>query len=97
MAMQVPVVMSTSLGQIPTVAVQQPPGTTGTAGHAALLANASIAAGNAGAQQKVRKAVTSVIWRRFPGRKRLVIEEYISVISFNDAHSVPNALKELSN
>lgn len=57
MAMQVPVVMSTSLGQIPTVAVQQPPGTTGAAGHAALLANTSAisaaAAGNANAQQKV--------------------------------------------
>uniref|UniRef100_H3D475 E74 like ETS transcription factor 2 n=1 Tax=Tetraodon nigroviridis TaxID=99883 RepID=H3D475_TETNG len=50
-AMQVPVVMSTSLGQIPTVAVQQPPGTTGATGHATLLANTS--AGNANAQQKV--------------------------------------------
>lgn len=55
--MQVPVVMSTSLGQIPTVAVQQPPGTPGAAGHAALLANTSAisaaAAGNANTQQKV--------------------------------------------
>lgn len=56
-AMQVPVVMSTSLGQIPTVAVQQPSGTTGAAGHATLLANTSaINASNANAQQKVRAA-----------------------------------------
>lgn len=58
MAMQVPVVMSTSLGQIPTVAVQQPAGTTGAAGHTALLTNASTinaaaAAGNTNTQQKV--------------------------------------------
>lgn len=60
MAMQVPVVMSTSLGQIPTVAVQQPAGTTGASGHAALLGNtstinaAAAATGNTSAQQKVR-------------------------------------------
>ncbi|XP_029356851.1 ETS-related transcription factor Elf-2b isoform X3 [Echeneis naucrates] len=57
-AMQVPVVMTTSLGQkISTVAVQQPAGTTGTGGHAALLANTpalgAAAAGNASSQQKV--------------------------------------------
>lgn len=59
MAMQVPVVMSTSLSQIPTVAVQQPAGTTGASGHAALLSNTSTinaaATGNASAQQKVRE------------------------------------------
>lgn len=55
--MQVPVVMTTSLGQkISTVAVQQPAGTTGAAGHAALLAN-SPAAGNTNSQQKVRRPV----------------------------------------
>lgn len=57
MAMQVPVVMTTSLGQkISTVAVQQPAGTTGAAGHATLLANTSAigaAAGNTNSQQKV--------------------------------------------
>lgn len=56
-AMQVPVVMTTSLGQkISTVAVQQPTGTTGAAGHAALLTNTSAigaAAGNSNSQQKV--------------------------------------------
>ncbi|XP_078122282.1 ETS-related transcription factor Elf-2-like isoform X1 [Sander vitreus] len=51
-AMQVPVVMTTSLGQkISTVAVQQPTGTTGAAGHTTLLTNSS--AGNANSQQKV--------------------------------------------
>ncbi|XP_069386621.1 ETS-related transcription factor Elf-2-like isoform X4 [Paralichthys olivaceus] len=52
-AMQVPVVMTTSLGQkISTVAVQQPAGTTGTTGavgHTALLTNS----GNTNSQQKV--------------------------------------------
>ncbi|XP_060903098.1 ETS-related transcription factor Elf-2-like isoform X1 [Labrus mixtus] len=55
-AMQVPVVMTTSLGQkISTVAVQQPAGTTGAAGHTALLTNTSAlgAAGNPNSQQKV--------------------------------------------
>lgn len=56
-AMQVPVVMTTSLGQkISTVAVQQPAGTTGAAGHATLLTNTSAigaAAGNNNSQQKV--------------------------------------------
>ncbi|XP_028450537.1 ETS-related transcription factor Elf-2 isoform X4 [Perca flavescens] len=51
-AMQVPVVMTTSLGQkISTVAVQQPTGTTGATGHTTLLTNSS--AGNANSQQKV--------------------------------------------
>ncbi|XP_070831756.1 ETS-related transcription factor Elf-2b isoform X2 [Chaetodon trifascialis] len=56
-AMQVPVVMTTSLGQkISTVAVQQPSGTTGPAGHTTLLTNTSAvggAAGNTNSQQKV--------------------------------------------
>ncbi|XP_028254884.1 ETS-related transcription factor Elf-2b isoform X2 [Parambassis ranga] len=56
-AMQVPVVMTTSLGQkISTVAVQPPAGTTGGAGQTALLTNASAisaAAGNTNSQQKV--------------------------------------------
>lgn len=54
--MQVPVVMTTSLGQkISTVAVQQPAGTAAAAGHTTLLTNTSaIGAGNANAQQKVR-------------------------------------------
>lgn len=56
-AMQVPVVMTTSLGQkISTVAVQHPGGTTGTAGHTTLLTNTSpISAvpGNTTSQQKV--------------------------------------------
>ncbi|XP_051242312.1 ETS-related transcription factor Elf-2b isoform X2 [Dicentrarchus labrax] len=56
-AMQVPVVMTTSLGQkISTVAVQQPAGTTGAGGHTTLLANTSAlgaAAGNTNSQQKV--------------------------------------------
>lgn len=55
MAMQVPVVMTTSLGQkISTVAVQQPTGTTG----ATLLTNSSAigaAASNTNSQQKVRE------------------------------------------
>ncbi|XP_029950289.1 ETS-related transcription factor Elf-2-like isoform X2 [Salarias fasciatus] len=56
-AMQVPVVMTTSLGQkISSVAVQQPAGTTVAGGHATLLTSASAygaAAGNANSQQKV--------------------------------------------
>ncbi|XP_073330312.1 ETS-related transcription factor Elf-2-like isoform X4 [Pagrus major] len=55
-AMQVPVVMTTSLGQkISTVAMQQPAGTTGAAGHTALLTNTSAigATGNTNSQQKV--------------------------------------------
>ncbi|XP_026216079.1 ETS-related transcription factor Elf-2b isoform X3 [Anabas testudineus] len=56
-AMQVPVVMTTSLGQkISTVAVQQPTGTTGAAGHATLLTSTSSiggATGNSNSQQKV--------------------------------------------
>ncbi|XP_044047169.1 ETS-related transcription factor Elf-2b isoform X2 [Siniperca chuatsi] len=56
-AMQVPVVMTTSLGQkISTVAVQQPAVTTGAASHATLLTNTSAigaAAGNTNSQQKV--------------------------------------------
>ncbi|XP_035515442.1 ETS-related transcription factor Elf-2b [Morone saxatilis] len=56
-AMQVPVVMTTSLGQkISTVAVQQPAGTTGAAGHTTLLTNTSAlgaVAGNTNSQQKV--------------------------------------------
>ncbi|XP_029019385.1 ETS-related transcription factor Elf-2b isoform X2 [Betta splendens] len=56
-AMQVPVVMTTSLGQkISTLAVQQPAGTTGAAGHTTLLTNTSAiggAAGNPNSQQKV--------------------------------------------
>ncbi|CAK6969808.1 ETS-related transcription factor Elf-2b isoform X2 [Scomber scombrus] len=55
-AMQVPVVMATSLGQkISTVAVQQPVGTTGAAGHTTLLTNTSPvgAAGGTNSQQKV--------------------------------------------
>lgn len=63
MAMQVPVVMSTSLGQIPTVAVQQPAGATGAPGHAALLANSptinAAAASNASTQQKVWELLLS--------------------------------------
>lgn len=51
-AMQVPVVMTTSLGQkISTVAVQQPAGTTGAAGHTTLLTNT--AAANPNSHQKV--------------------------------------------
>lgn len=56
MAMQVPVVMTTSLGQkISTVAVQQPTGTTGAGGHTTLLANTPAigAAANSNSQQKV--------------------------------------------
>ncbi|KAM7009394.1 ETS-related transcription factor Elf-2-like isoform 3-T3 [Tautogolabrus adspersus] len=55
-AMQVPVVMTTSLGQkISTVAVQQSAGTTGAAGHTTLLTNTSAlgAAGNPNSHQKV--------------------------------------------
>ncbi|KAI3352768.1 hypothetical protein L3Q82_019348 [Scortum barcoo] len=56
-AMQVPVVMTTSLGQkISTVAVQQPTGSTGATGQTTLLTNTSAigaAAGNANSQQKV--------------------------------------------
>uniref|UniRef100_A0A672Z5L9 ETS domain-containing protein n=1 Tax=Sphaeramia orbicularis TaxID=375764 RepID=A0A672Z5L9_9TELE len=56
-AMQVPVVMTTSLGQkISTVAVQQPAGTTGAAGHTTLLTNTNpigAAAGGTSSQQKV--------------------------------------------
>ncbi|XP_004538865.2 ETS-related transcription factor Elf-2b isoform X3 [Maylandia zebra] len=56
-AMQVPVVMTTSLGQkISTVAMQQPAGTTAAAGQTTLLTNTSAigaAAGNANSQQKV--------------------------------------------
>ncbi|XP_053189896.1 ETS-related transcription factor Elf-2b isoform X5 [Scomber japonicus] len=55
-AMQVPVVMATSLGQkISTVAVQQPAGTTGAAGHTTLLTNTSPVgtAGGTNSQQKV--------------------------------------------
>lgn len=56
--MQVPVVMTTSLGQkISTVAMQQPAGTTA-AGQTTLLTNTSAigaAAGNANSQQKVCK------------------------------------------
>lgn len=54
--MQVPVVMTTSLGQISTVAVQQPPGTTGAAAPTTLLTNPSAigtAGGNTNTQQKV--------------------------------------------
>eukprot|EP00066_Takifugu_rubripes_P021436 XP_011610702.1 PREDICTED: ETS-related transcription factor Elf-2-like isoform X1 [Takifugu rubripes] len=53
-AMQVPVVMSTSLGQIPT---------TGASGHAALLSNASAinaATGNANAQQKGQVVIQTI-------------------------------------
>lgn len=56
-AMQVPVVMTTSLGQkISTLAVQQPAGATGATGHTTLLTNTSAvsgAAGNPSSQQKV--------------------------------------------
>ncbi|XP_017287957.1 ETS-related transcription factor Elf-2 isoform X2 [Kryptolebias marmoratus] len=55
-AMQVPVVMTTSLGQkIPTVAMHQPVGTTGVAGATTFLTNTSAinAAANASSQQKV--------------------------------------------
>ncbi|KAK2815649.1 hypothetical protein Q5P01_026116 [Channa striata] len=55
-AMQVPVVMTTSLGQkISTVAVQQPAGTAGAGGHTLLTNSSSIgaSAGNASSQQKV--------------------------------------------
>ncbi|XP_071361805.1 ETS-related transcription factor Elf-2b isoform X2 [Trachinotus anak] len=56
-AMQVPVVMTTPLGQkISTVAVQQPAGTAGAAGHTTLLTNSPAiggAAGNTNSQQKV--------------------------------------------
>ncbi|XP_031610040.1 ETS-related transcription factor Elf-2b isoform X4 [Oreochromis aureus] len=56
-AMQVPVVMTTSLGQkISTVAVQQPAGTTAAAGQTTLLTNTSAigaAARNTNSQQKV--------------------------------------------
>lgn len=60
--MQVPVVMTTALGQkISTVAVQQPTGATGASSHPALLTSTSTlgsaasAAANANTQQKVRK------------------------------------------
>lgn len=59
--MQVPVVMTTALGQkISTVAVQQATGATGTRSHPALLTSASAvgaanAAANANPQQKVWK------------------------------------------
>ncbi|KAJ4945259.1 hypothetical protein JOQ06_013793 [Pogonophryne albipinna] len=54
-AMQMPVVMTTSMGQkISTVAVQQQTGMTGPAGHTTLLTNSSaLAAGNTNSQQKV--------------------------------------------
>nr|XP_020451737.1 ETS-related transcription factor Elf-2-like isoform X3 [Monopterus albus] len=56
-AMQVPVVMTTSLGQkISTVAMQQPEGTTGATRHTTLLTSTSAlgaAAPNANSQQKV--------------------------------------------
>ncbi|XP_069573893.1 ETS-related transcription factor Elf-2b isoform X4 [Brachyistius frenatus] len=54
-AMQVPVVMTTSLGQkISTVAVQQQAGTTGAAGHTTLLTNTSAIGGSStNSQQKV--------------------------------------------
>ncbi|XP_074553948.1 ETS-related transcription factor Elf-2b isoform X4 [Halichoeres trimaculatus] len=56
LAMQVPVMMATSLGQkVSTLAVQQPAGTTGAAGHTTLLTNTSAisAANNTNPQQKV--------------------------------------------
>lgn len=60
--MQVPVVMTTALGQkISTVAVQQPTGATAASSHPALLTNTSTvggtssAAANANTQQKVQK------------------------------------------
>ncbi|KAK5927081.1 hypothetical protein CgunFtcFv8_022603 [Champsocephalus gunnari] len=54
-AMQMPVVMTTSMGQkISTVAMQQQTGMTGPAGHTTLLTNSSaLAAGNTNSQQKV--------------------------------------------
>ncbi|KAF7663145.1 hypothetical protein LDENG_00216850 [Lucifuga dentata] len=55
-AMQVPVVMTTSLGQkISTVALQQAGGTTGAGGHTTLLTNTatSVGAGGTSSQQKV--------------------------------------------
>ncbi|XP_067354343.1 ETS-related transcription factor Elf-2b isoform X3 [Channa argus] len=55
-AMQVPVVMTTALGQkISTVAVQQPAGTAGAGNHTLLTNTTSIGAapGNTGSQQKV--------------------------------------------
>ncbi|XP_068177616.1 ETS-related transcription factor Elf-2b isoform X3 [Antennarius striatus] len=56
-AMQVPVVMTTPLGQkVSNVAVTQPTGSTGAAGHTTLLTNTSAisaAAGNSNSQQKV--------------------------------------------
>lgn len=59
--MQVPVVMTTALGQkISTVAVQQPTGATGTSSHTTLLTNTpavGAATGNASQQQKVRKRI----------------------------------------
>ncbi|KAM7418517.1 hypothetical protein PAMA_015910 [Pampus argenteus] len=61
-AMQVPVVMTTSLGQkISTVAVQQPAGTTGAAGHTTLLTNTSPMSGVAGGTNSQQKVVIQTI------------------------------------
>jgi len=59
--MQVPVVMTTSMGQtISTVSMQQAPGHPGAPGHAALLTNASpigTATGCSPSQQKVSESI----------------------------------------
>ncbi|KAM3864663.1 ETS-related transcription factor Elf-2-like [Diretmus argenteus] len=64
-AMQVPVVMTTSLGQkISTVAVQQVPGTTGAPGHTTLLTNASpigTAAGSTNSQKVVIQTIPTMV------------------------------------
>lgn len=68
-AMQVPVVMTTSQGQkISTVAVQQPPVATGAASPTTILTNTSSvsAAANANSQQKVcsRRSSGKVLFLR---------------------------------
>ncbi|XP_029932376.1 ETS-related transcription factor Elf-2b isoform X2 [Myripristis murdjan] len=61
-AMQVPVVMTTSLGQkISTVAVQQASGTSGAPGHTTLLANASPIGAAAGGTSTPQKVVIQTI------------------------------------
>lgn len=84
--MQVPVVMTTSLGQkISTVAVQQPTGPTGAAGHTALLTNSSAisaAAGNTNSQQKVRGANSPVCTGPY----------YSRVSALRPTYSIPGAI-----
>lgn len=83
--MQVPVVMTTSLGQkISTVAVQQAAGTTGATGHTTLLTNTSplgAAAGGTNSQQKVCICET-IISRDSFMRIFLVFESFLLLIKF---------------